>query len=75
MKLITTNIIQQLKHHYPINMDHKRLYEIKIEQLEKEKKNLKVENENLMLEILELRDDVYDWKQKFKELKKSITNK
>ena len=54
-------------------MEHKRLYEIKIEQLEKEKKNLKVENENLMLQILELRDDVYDWKQKFKELKKSIT--
>ena len=54
-------------------MEHKRLYEIKIEQLEKEKKNLKVENENLMLQVLELRDDVYDWKQKFKELKKSIT--
>jgi len=54
-------------------MEHTRLYQIKIEQLEKEKKNLKVENENLMLQILELRDDVYDWKQKFKELKKSIT--
>jgi predicted nuclease with TOPRIM domain len=54
-------------------MEHKRLYEIKIDQLEKEKKNLKVENENLMLQVLELRDDVYDWKQKFKELKKSIT--
>jgi len=55
-------------------MEHKRLYEIKIEQLEKEKLNLKVENEKLMLEILELRDDVYDWKEKYKELKKTITN-
>jgi len=27
-----------------------------------------------MLEILELRDDVYDWKEKYKELKKTITN-
>ena len=54
-------------------MDHTRLYEIKIEQLEKEKRKLKVDNEKLMLEILELRDDVYDCKQKFKELKKSIT--
>ena len=54
-------------------MDHTRLYEIKIEQLEKEKRKLKVDNEKLMLEILELRDDVYDWKQKLKELKKSIT--
>lgn len=55
-------------------MNHTRLYEIKIEQLEKEKLNLKVENEKLMLEILELRDDVYDWKEKYKELKKTITN-
>ena len=55
-------------------MNHTRLYEIKIEQLEKEKSNLKVENEKLMLEILELRDDVYDWKEKYKELKKTITN-
>lgn len=54
-------------------MDHKRLYEIKIEQLENEKSNLKVENEKLMMEILELRDDVYDWKEKYKELKKTIT--
>ena len=55
-------------------MEHKRLYEIKIDQLEKEKKNLKVENENLMLQVLELRDDVYDWKQKFKELKDDLGN-
>lgn len=54
-------------------MDHKRLYDIKIEQLEKEKSNLKVENAKLMMEILELRDDVYDWKEKYKELKKTIT--
>lgn len=55
-------------------MDHTRLYEIKIEQLETEKRKLKVDNEKLMLEILELRDDVYDWKEKYKELKKTITN-
>ena len=55
-------------------MDHTILYEIKIEQLEKEKRKLKVDNEKLMLEILELRDDVYDWKEKYKELKKTITN-
>jgi hypothetical protein len=55
-------------------MDHIRLYEIKIEQLEKEKSNLKVENEKLMLEILETRDEVYSWKQKYKELRKTITN-
>jgi len=54
-------------------MEHQRLYEIKIETLEKEKKELKLENEKLMMQILELRDDVYDCKQKFKELKKSIT--
>ena len=54
-------------------MEHQRLYEIKIETLEKEKKELKIENEKLMMQILELRDDVYDWKEKYKELKKSIT--
>jgi len=55
-------------------MEHQRLYEIKIETLEKEKKEFKIENEKLMMQILELRDDIYDWKEKYKELKKTITN-
>jgi len=27
-----------------------------------------------MLELLETRDEVYSWKQKYKELRKTITN-
>jgi len=56
-------------------MDYSRLYEIKIESLEKEIVKLKEENEKIMNELLEERDNVYDWKEKYKELKRTITQK
>ena len=46
------------------------LSEIKIESLEKEIVKLKEENEKIMNELLEERNNVYDWKEKYKELKR-----
>ena len=54
-------------------MDHRRLYEIKIESLEKEIVKLKEENDKIMNELLEERDNVYDCREKYKQLKKTIT--
>jgi|TARA_B110000977_G_scaffold153674_1_gene195259 hypothetical protein len=55
-------------------MDNRRLYEIKIETLHKEINVFKEEQLKFIEEILELRDEVYDWKLKYKELRKTITN-
>jgi len=54
-------------------MDHLRLYELQLETLNVEIKHLKKENQKLLDELLETRDEVYDWKEKYKELKKTIT--
>ena len=54
-------------------MDLRRLYEIKIGVLNDEIKALIKGQQEQQNEILELRDEVYDWKQKYKELKKTIT--
>jgi predicted nucleic acid-binding Zn-ribbon protein len=54
-------------------MDHRRLYEIKIESLEQQIKTLMKGQVQMQDEILELRDEVFDWKEKYKELRKTIT--
>ena len=54
-------------------MDSIRLYELQLEQKEVEIKKLQKEIESLELMILESRDDTYDWKLKYKELRKTIT--
>ena len=54
-------------------MEHTRLYEIKIETLTKEIQTQKETEVKLYKEILDLRDEVYDWKAKYKELRKTIT--
>lgn len=54
-------------------MEHTRLYEIKIETLTKEIQTHKETEVKLYKEILDLRDEVYDWKAKYKELRKTIT--
>ena len=54
-------------------MGHRRLYEIKIESLEQQIKTLMKGKVEMQDEILELRDEVFDWKEKYKELRKTIT--
>ena len=54
-------------------MDHIRLYEVKLKTITEEMDKLKEENTKIMNELLETRDEVYDWKEKYKELRKTIT--
>jgi|TARA_R110000803_G_scaffold45238_1_gene95325 predicted nuclease with TOPRIM domain len=54
-------------------MEHYRLYELQIDALKGDIKKLEKENKVMTEELLELRDDVYDWKQKYKELRRTIT--
>ena len=54
-------------------MDHIRLYEVKLKTITEEMDKLKEENAKIMNELLETRDEVYDWKEKYKELRKTIT--
>jgi predicted nuclease with TOPRIM domain len=54
-------------------MDHIRLYEVKLKTITEEMDKLKEENTKIMNELLETRDEVYDWKEKYKELRKTVT--
>jgi len=54
-------------------MEHYRLYELQIEVLNKDIIRLEKEKKVITEELLELRDDVYDWKLKYKDLRKTIT--
>jgi|TARA_R110000803_G_scaffold87382_3_gene154066 predicted nucleic acid-binding Zn-ribbon protein len=54
-------------------MDHIRLYEVKLKTITEEMDKLKEENTKIMNELLETRDEAYDWKEKYKELRKTIT--
>jgi predicted nuclease with TOPRIM domain len=54
-------------------MQHYRLYELQIDALNVDIKRLEKEKKVMTEELLELRDDVYDWKQKYKDLRKTIT--
>ena len=55
-------------------MEHKRLYEIKIQQLEKENKDLtlKLEKQDLIKEGY--KEEISKWNKKYKDLKKYYGN-
>ena len=55
-------------------MEHKRLYEIKIQQLEKENKELKLKLEKQELIEEGYKEEISKWNKKYKDLKKQITN-
>ena len=55
-------------------MEHKRLYEIKIQQLEKENKELKLKLEKQELIKEGYKEEIAKWNKKYKDLKKQITN-
>jgi len=57
-----------------VNMEHKRLYEIKIEQLEKENQELKLKLEKQDLIKEGYKEEISKWNKKYKDLKKQITN-
>jgi len=54
-------------------MDHIELYKMQLHTVNVKMEELKKENEKLMNELLETRDEVYDWKEKYKELRKTVT--
>jgi len=54
-------------------MEHHRLYELQIEALNESVKKLEKENQKITEELLVTRDEVFDWKQKYKDLKKTVT--
>ena len=55
-------------------MEHKRLYEIKIEQLEKENQELKLKLEKQDLIKEGHKEEISKWNKKYKDLQKQITN-
>ena len=55
-------------------MEHKRLYEIKIEQLEKENKELKLKLEKQDLIKEGYKEEISKWNKKYKDLKKYYGN-
>jgi hypothetical protein len=57
-----------------VKMEHKRLYEIKIEQLEKENQELKLKLEKQDLIKEGYKEEISKWNKKYKDLKKQITN-
>jgi|TARA_R110000851_G_scaffold157354_1_gene300205 hypothetical protein len=54
-------------------MEHTRLYEIKIEQLEKELKELKTELDKQELIKKGYKEEIAKWNLKYKDLKKQLT--
>ena len=74
MKLLDTNHNQQLKHHLVINMEHLKLYELKIEELEKENKDLKQKLEKQELIKNGYKEEISKWNKKYKDLKNQIKN-
>ena len=55
-------------------MEHTRLYQIKIEQLEKENSELRKELEKQELIKEGYREEIAKWNKKYKELKNQMTN-
>ena len=55
-------------------MEHKRLYEIKIQQLEKENKELKLKLEKQELIKIGYKEEISKWNKKYKDLKKELKN-
>ena len=74
MKFYIIILIQLLKHLYQTNMEHRRLYELKIEQLEKENLQLKQELEKQELIKKGYKEEVAKWNKKYKDLKSQIQN-
>jgi hypothetical protein len=68
------NPTQQIKHLYQTNMEHRRLYELKIEQLEKENLQLKQELEKQELIKAGYKEEISKWNKKYKDLKLQIQN-
>ena len=54
-------------------MENLRLYELQIKALNENINKLEKENHKITEELLETRDEVFDWKQKYKNLKKTVT--
>ena len=54
-------------------MENHRLYELQIEAINESVKRLEKENQKITEELLKTRDEVFDWKQKYKDLKKTVT--
>ena len=54
-------------------MDNSRLYELKIEQLEKENKELKLQLEKQELIKEGYKEEIQKWNKKYKELKQTLT--
>tara|TARA_B110000003_G_scaffold184503_1_gene183438 strand:- start:422 stop:595 length:174 start_codon:yes stop_codon:yes gene_type:complete len=54
-------------------MEHSRLYEIKIEQLENELKEVKQELDKQELIKKGYKDEIAKWNLKYKDLKKQLT--
>ena len=54
-------------------MEHSRLYEIKIDSLEKENKDLKQQLEKQELIKKGYKEEISKWNKKYKDLKKQIT--
>lgn len=55
-------------------MEHRRLYELKIEQLEKENLQLKQELEKQELIKSGYKEEISKWNKKYKDLKLQIQN-
>mgnify|MGYP003776409373 CR=1 FL=1 len=57
-----------------VKMEHKRLYEIKIQQLEKENKELKQQLEKQELIKEGYKEEIQKWNKKYKDLKNQKIN-
>lgn len=55
-----------------LDMDHTRLYEIKIEQLEKENRELQLQLEKQELIKDGYKEEIQKWNKKYKELKEQL---
>ena len=55
-------------------MENTRLYEIKIEQLEKENRELKLQLEKQELIKNVYKEEIQKWNKKYKELKQTLTS-
>jgi chromosome segregation ATPase len=55
-------------------MEHTRLYELKIENLEKENKDLKLQLEKQELIKQGYKDEISKWNKKYKDLKNQVKN-
>jgi len=53
-------------------MEHIELYKAQLKTCNQKIIELEEEQNKLMNEVLELRDEVYNWKEKYKELRKTV---